>query len=178
MMTIEKLYNENYNKILAFLKTKVRNMSDAEELAQDVFLKANKFIDKYDEEKASVSTWLYTIAKNTLIDYYRINNIITIAIKDEHPDNYNDVDSYIGYSVNVIEHSTPHTEIVLRESLKKHYGLFSKLPISCRRVANMHFNYGMSHKDICVATKIENINTIKSKIYNARNILKKELLNI
>ena len=34
-------------------------------------MKVVENIDKFDEQKASFSTWIYTIARNTVIDYYR-----------------------------------------------------------------------------------------------------------
>ena len=44
---------------------------DAEDLVSDVFLKAYEKYPTFDADRASVSTWLYTITRNTVIDYFR-----------------------------------------------------------------------------------------------------------
>ena len=46
----------------------LRNAEDAEDAAQDVFLKAYQALPKFQPE-ASLYTWLYRIATNTCIDY-------------------------------------------------------------------------------------------------------------
>lgn len=67
----EKLYLEFYPKVSAYVAGKVANRHDAEELVSAVFLKAVKNLERYDPAKASVSTWIYTITRNTVTDYYR-----------------------------------------------------------------------------------------------------------
>lgn len=48
-----------------------RRVEVAEDLAQDVFIKAWQARASYDSEKAQVKTWLMRIARNLVIDYYR-----------------------------------------------------------------------------------------------------------
>lgn len=67
----EEIYREYYKKVYGYILSKINNATNAEDLTADVFLKAFEKIDTFDETKASVSTWIYTITKNTLIDYYR-----------------------------------------------------------------------------------------------------------
>jgi RNA polymerase sigma-70 factor (ECF subfamily) len=47
------------------------NSSDAEDVVQDVFVTAWKNANRYDPQKARVSTWLYKIAANRCIDQRR-----------------------------------------------------------------------------------------------------------
>ena len=44
---------------------------DAEDLLQDVFIKVWRHRDKYNKRKSSIRTWIYRIARNTLIDHLR-----------------------------------------------------------------------------------------------------------
>ena len=67
----EKLYADFHNKVVRYIAGKVPNPHDVEDLVSCVFLKVYQKLDSFDESKASVSTWIYTIAQNTVIDYYR-----------------------------------------------------------------------------------------------------------
>lgn len=63
------LYNEYIRKIYDFIYFKTLNKEIAEDLTSQVFLKALKYISKFKSD--NFSAWLYTIARNTVIDYYR-----------------------------------------------------------------------------------------------------------
>lgn len=67
----ERLYRDYHSKVAAFVAGKVENRHDAEDLVSDIFLKAYAKWDTYDPAKASLSTWIYTISHNTVVDYYR-----------------------------------------------------------------------------------------------------------
>jgi RNA polymerase sigma-70 factor (ECF subfamily) len=43
----------------------------AEDISSQTFIKALKAINTYSEDKGTFSAWLYRIAKNNLVDYYR-----------------------------------------------------------------------------------------------------------
>lgn len=51
----------------------LKNRQDAEDIAQDTFLKAYGQLSKFDNDKARFSTWLYRIASNLCIDWARKN---------------------------------------------------------------------------------------------------------
>ena len=44
---------------------------DAQDLTQDVFIKAYRNLDRYDAAKASLGTWLVAIARHALVDHFR-----------------------------------------------------------------------------------------------------------
>jgi RNA polymerase sigma-70 factor (ECF subfamily) len=80
-MDFSHVYAAYKDKIYSYIFYRVGNNTDvAEDIVSDVFLKAYKNFDSYNEQYA-VSTWLYTIAKNTLIDHYRKNKD-TVNIDD------------------------------------------------------------------------------------------------
>ena len=68
---IDNIYEEYYQKVFAYINSRINNYYQAEDLCEDVFTKVISKIDSFDESKSSLSTWIYNIAKNTLIDYYR-----------------------------------------------------------------------------------------------------------
>lgn len=65
------LYNYNIKKIYDFIYYKTLNKELAEDLTSQVFLKVLKNISKFNSD--NFSAWLYTIARHTVIDYYRSN---------------------------------------------------------------------------------------------------------
>ena len=67
----EDVYNANYSKVVQYLNKKIGNISDAEDLASEVFLYAYKHYDEYDPKKSSVNTWLYLIVNSRLKNHYR-----------------------------------------------------------------------------------------------------------
>lgn len=70
-----KIYEDYSLKVRNFILSKVNDFNLAEDLTSDVFLKVYNNIDKYDPKKSSLSTWIFTIARNRLIDYYRTRKV-------------------------------------------------------------------------------------------------------
>lgn len=67
----EEIYSKFHDKVLYYIKGKVGVPEDAEDLCSDVFTKVYENFARYDKELASVSTWIYRIAHNAVIDHYR-----------------------------------------------------------------------------------------------------------
>ncbi|MDM3871992.1 sigma-70 family RNA polymerase sigma factor [Porticoccus sp. W117] len=65
----EQLYRHHKDSLLRFLWRQVGD-SAAEELFQDIWMKVIKARLRY-RPTASFKTWLYTIARNRLLDHYR-----------------------------------------------------------------------------------------------------------
>ncbi len=65
------LYESYVEKIYQFTYFKVHHKETAEDLTSRIFMKAMKAIGQFNEQKASFKTWLYQIARNTIIDHYR-----------------------------------------------------------------------------------------------------------
>ena len=63
-------YKDLRQALLGFLRNKVRDNNIAEDLLHEVFLKAISAIERGDSP-SNLTGWLYTIAKNSVIDYYR-----------------------------------------------------------------------------------------------------------
>ncbi|MGC9046645.1 MAG: RNA polymerase sigma factor [Minisyncoccia bacterium] len=68
-----ELYDKYVDKIYRFILLKVGRKEDAEDLTQQVFLKAWQNVKSYKPQGYVFSAWLYKIAHNTVIDYYRRN---------------------------------------------------------------------------------------------------------
>lgn len=81
----EEVYERYAEKVLAYIRYRVSTKEDAEDLQSNVFLKVFRQWDRYESEKASISTWIYTIARNEVIDYYR-----TRHVAEEIPEDFRD----------------------------------------------------------------------------------------
>src|SRR3989344_1375331 len=65
------LYEQYITPIFRFVFFRVRTKEDAEDLTQHVFLKAWSALPEFGHEGKSFAAWLYRIARNTTIDYWR-----------------------------------------------------------------------------------------------------------
>ena len=70
---MEQIYLEYHDKVMGYIRARIKGWADAEDLCADVFEKVQRKLDDYDPEKAKLSTWVFTITRNTVIDYYRRN---------------------------------------------------------------------------------------------------------
>ena len=67
-------YAEYLPKVFRYVSYRVNDQHTAEDLTSAVFEKALTKFEGYRAEKASFSTWVFTIARNTVIDYYRTHH--------------------------------------------------------------------------------------------------------
>lgn len=72
-----RVYLDYYDKVTAYVRGKVSNPHEAEDVVSSVFLRVYERFDSYDPSRASLSTWIYTITHNTVVDYYRGRRIHT-----------------------------------------------------------------------------------------------------
>ena len=87
----EKIYREFYPKVYQYLTNRMGNVHDAEDMAQTVFIKVYSKLDTFDAEKSALSTWIFNITRNTLIDHQRamslrIHEEIPETLADDGPD--------------------------------------------------------------------------------------------
>ena len=68
---MEKIHLEYREKVFRYVRGKVASTADAEDVTSEIFLRVLSSLDSYDEEKATLSTWIYTITHNTVCNYYR-----------------------------------------------------------------------------------------------------------
>lgn len=70
-----ELYDKHNKEIYNYILGRVGySVQTAEDLTQDVFLKAWNYRKRYTAQKSSLRTWIFVIAKRILIDYFRGNS--------------------------------------------------------------------------------------------------------
>jgi len=78
-----ELYSLYVDSIYRYIYIKIKVSHEAEDLVQQVFLKAWSSIKTFKYEKFPFSSWLYRIAHNQVIDYYRGKKKSNLSIKEE-----------------------------------------------------------------------------------------------
>lgn len=67
----DKIYLDYKEKVTAYVRSRITDPYAAEDVVSEVFLKVYQKLACYDESRASLSTWIYSITRNTVIDYYK-----------------------------------------------------------------------------------------------------------
>lgn len=148
-MTEEEVFKQYHDKIEYYIYGKVSDRYVAEDLTSIVFLKVCDKLSMYDESKASVATWIYTIANNTVIDYYRTNKTF-----DEIPEeiaNANEIDE----------------QIINEEMLSELARALKRLPERERDLLILRYYDNMTLKDIAVKMEMSYAN---AKVVHAKAI--------
>lgn len=122
------LYNRHSGKIYAYLKKKLNNRQEVDEVFQKVFLKFHQSRKNYKAEYL-VLQWLYVIAQTTVIDHFRKQN--RQLITDDMPLSQND---------------TPEAL-----NLERDVSLLDQLPNEQRQVVEMRIVDGLSYEQIAAS---------------------------
>lgn len=67
----QTVYEEYYDRVYNYVYRILLHRQDAEDVVSETFLKAMDAWHQYDPERASLSTWLYAIARNCAYNYTR-----------------------------------------------------------------------------------------------------------
>ncbi|MDR0320160.1 MAG: sigma-70 family RNA polymerase sigma factor [Treponema sp.] len=174
--TVAQTFSEYRERLLKFIRSRVRALEDAEDILQDVFYQyanVNSIISPIE----NTSAWLYKVARNRIIDQHKKK-------KDEPlPAQYDeDEDDYIVDEIADIiygEETTPETEMFRALFLEEIQTALSELPKEQREVFEMTEFLDFSVKEVAEKTKTP-VNTVLSRKHYAvrhlRNRLK-ELYN-
>jgi RNA polymerase sigma-70 factor (ECF subfamily) len=131
------LYDIYLNRIYRYVFYQVKVKMLAEDLTEDIFLKAWKALGKYRGDGPSFQTWLYRIANNHVIDYFRTNRKIA------HLDTEISINSY---SFQDTEDPKELAEIsIMHKKIMEH---ISCLPFNQRQIIILKFIEGLDNRDI------------------------------
>lgn len=82
--TFEQNYRESYSLVYNYVLRRMANREAAEDVVSEAFLKAARFYDRFDSSRAKFSTWVISIARNCISDYFA-REVATAPI-DEVPE--------------------------------------------------------------------------------------------
>jgi RNA polymerase sigma-70 factor (ECF subfamily) len=160
-------YTKYYPKLIYYTTRMCNDPQKAEDISTDSFLIAFEKIDKYEKEKSQFSTWLFTIAKNLMLQDIK-NSKKTISLDVEIDEEGTTMKDFIQESES--EEYMHDLSNKKADIMKSH---ISKLKEPYRKVIEMREIQKMQYKDIADKLNL-NLSTVKSQIRNGRSILIKE----
>ncbi len=147
----EKLYDMYCDSISGVVNNIVKNNDVAQEITQDVFIKAWNKADSYSSKKGRFFTWILNIARNTAIDYTRSKNF------KQSKQNLNS-----DFFVDILETSksidTSTNAIGLKEFV-------AKLGVKCKAVIELLYFKGFTQKEASEELNMP-IGTVKTRNRN------------
>ena len=142
----------------------VNNREVAEELAQDVFLKAYRYLADF-KGNSKFSTWLYTIVNTTCLSYLRSKKEGHILLTEEKLVSVSDSDIYELPSDSLDQKMR---KIILEQAIKK-------LPVEDARILTLFYQAGQSVDEIGIIMGMTAAN-VKVRLFRARQKLKANLM--
>jgi len=152
------LYEEYFDKIYRFVYYKTHHRETAEDITSDVFIKALKNISSFNQLKGTFQAWLFKIARNTVIDYYR---------KKKNLVNIDDI-----YSLG--EEDSVLTDLDTKSQIQMAKKYLAKLNPIQREIVVLRVWESMPYKEIAEIVGIQE-QACKMTFYRAMENIKKDM---
>jgi RNA polymerase sigma factor (sigma-70 family) len=161
----DELVQRYQERIYATVYHMTSNHEDANDLAQDSFIKAYQALKSF-KGGSSFYTWLYRIAVNKTINFLKQRkNRTHMSLNDLDFNTENNPDL-----VALISENTPRRDAGLKELQEKLNAALLKLSEPHRLVVVLHDVQGQSHEEIAEIMDC-NIGTVRSRLFYARQQL-------
>src|SRR5467141_2571210 len=165
MAAYDSLVRRYQERIYATIYHMTANHEDANDLAQETFIKAYQALKSFKGD-SSFFTWVYRITVNKTINFLKQR-------KNKTHMSLNDLDFNAEHDpelVALVSDKTPRRDVSLIELQEKLNGAMQKLSQIHRLVVTLHDVQGLSHEDI---SKIMGCNTgtVRSRLFYARQQL-------
>ena len=165
MAAYDELVRRYQERIYATVYHMTSNHEDANDLAQEAFIKAFRAL-KHFKGGSSFYTWIYRIAVNKTINFLKQRkNRAHMSLNDLDFNAEHDPDL-----VALISQKTPRRDIGLAELQEKLNAALQKLSEHHRLVVTLHDVQGLSHEEIAKIMDC-NIGTVRSRLFYARQQL-------
>lgn len=156
-----EIIKEYKDGLILYLNSIVRNLSLAQELAEDTFVKIG-MKKPSDRMISSFKTWLYTIGRNTALDYLRRSSRVSFVPIDEISSLSDEQESI------ELQYLKKERDLAVRNAMKH------VQPEYAQALWLAYFE-GFSCKEIAKIMG-KTVHSVETLIYRARNALKKELI--
>ncbi len=150
--------------ILSLIRRMVRHGNQAEDLAQEVFIKAFRALSSFDQDR-KFSSWLFKIAHNTAIDRLRRKELRTVPLETPDQDKPD--------LVSVLPDTgaeTPVGRIERRDMARAIELAIASLRPLYREVVILRYQEGLSYEEISEVTELP-LGTVKTHLFRARKAM-------
>jgi RNA polymerase sigma factor RpoE len=161
----DDLVRRYQERIYATVYHMTSNHEDANDLAQEAFIKAYQALKSF-KGGSSFYTWVYRIAVNKTINFLKQRkNRVQMSLNDLDFNAEHDPDL-----VALVSEKTPRRDLNLAELQEQLNAALQKLSDHHRLVVTLHDVQGMSHEEIAAIMDC-NIGTVRSRLFYARQQL-------
>ena len=165
----DELVERYHGKIYGLTYNMTSNREDAEDLTQEVFVKAFEALPRF-RGNSSFYTWLYRIAVNKTINYRKKRNRKRTLSLDLFDQEIKTDDVYHALTAK----GSPLRSISLSELQEKLNEALQNLSEKHRTVVVMHDMQGIPHEEIAKVVKAS-VGTVRSRLFYARRQMQSEL---
>ena len=158
----DDLVRRYQERIYATIYHMTSNHEDANDLAQEAFIKAFQALRSF-KGGSSFYTWVYRIAVNKTLNFLKQRkNRTQMSLDDLDFNAEHDPDL-----VALVSHKTPRREVALAELQEKLNAAMQKLSEPHRLAVTLHDVQGLSHEEIAEIMDC-NVGTVRSRLFYAR----------
>jgi len=151
--------------VFSVLMRVVRRPEDAEDLAQETFVRVYRALDRYDPSRP-FTAWLFTIASRLAIDHLRRKRLPTFSLSQADPGSSEERTIDVEDPGLQPDEATSH-----REEEAQTQSLIDSLPEHYRIVVLLRHQQDLSYEEIAEALQLP-LGTVKARIHRARALLK------
>ena len=167
----DDLVRRYQQRIYATIYHMTSNHEDANDLAQDTFIKAFQALKSF-KGGSSFYTWVYRIAVNKTINFLKQRkNRVQMSLNDLDFNAEHDPDM-----VALVSENTPRRQAGLTELQEKLNEAMQKLSEVHRLVVTLHDVQGLPHEEIAQIMDC-NVGTVRSRLFYARQQLQGYLVD-
>lgn len=148
---LTELYNRHGRLVYNMARHVLQDSQMAEEVTQDVFFQIWRWPERWDENRAKLSTWMLAIARYTAIDYLRREQRRPKLAPTELED---------------LSHRLPSNQVVggvERDNKEIIKAVMAQLPKEQRTVIMLAYYRGLTHEEIAEKLNLP-LGTVKSRI--------------
>ena len=167
----EFAFNELVDRHSAMVYRQARSITgsshEAEDVVQETFLKAFKYIDRFSPSKASFKTWLLTITRNQSINVFSSLKRKTVRLFAEEESQ----DGNLGSQLNGASgNADAESALSMKQEFARLTDALSRLPERQRTALLLKSQEDMSYEEIALAMK-SSASAVESLIFRARRTL-------
>lgn len=161
------LVNNNIKSIYNFVYRLTGNQADAYDITQEVFIKVWENIEKF-KLNHNFRTWVFTIARNTVVDWSRKKK--SISFSDLEEESLNKINDSLQS-----ETSSPEEVFDRIKNKEEMEGFLEKIPLIYKEIIILKYNEDLTFEEISEILK-RPLNTIRSQ-HRRGLILLKQLID-